>query len=60
MHGLMIATYVLKAQRQNALAGEDFLASEARTYSKARRVLVPLATGLAGMTAAVIALGVFR
>ena len=59
MHGLIIATYVLKAQRQNALYCEDYLADHAEASRHARRILASLATGVAGLAACFIAIGIF-
>jgi hypothetical protein len=60
MHGLMIATYVLKAQCQNAPTADDFLADQVESHGRARRALVSLAASLAGVTACFVAIGLFR
>jgi hypothetical protein len=60
MHGLIIATYVLRAQQQSARPNEDFLKREARAHAAAHRVLVSLTTGFASLAALAIVLDVLR
>ena len=61
MHGLMIASYVLKAQQQaEARRHGDYIHANEEAHLSARRALVSLAVTFVSLTAFVVALDVLR
>ena len=61
MHGLMIASYVLKTQQQaEARRNTDYVHVNEKAHLSARRALVSLAVTFASLGAFVVALDVLR
>ena len=60
MNGLMIASYVLKAQQQAEGRNTDYVHVNEKAHLSARRALVSLAVTFASLGAFVVALDVLR
>ena len=60
MHGLIIASYVLKTQQQLANRNFDYAEVNENAHKTARRALVSLAVSFASLSAFVFALDVLK